>query len=417
MSCKLSIRDFLSDLQAKLLENKEVNQKLRSLSKRRRYLKNEQTRLTEDLSRKEQELKQGNLFERLTNLNKQKQSLEATRIRLETDKKPLIVNRDNLKTQLKSLRMKRFHRERVLKERNKPTSSRQQTAKKIAKYELVEICESITALEQQIKNNEDEIRTIDAQSELEYTDRVKLLNCEIANSNRGIEKILSPIKRRMKSITKELEFISGSIAAAKSKKESFQILGELTIKIGKSPCTVSFPMPKNPESFQEMQCNEPQLISGDLLEIDNTNVKYIGRKSTSRQEALKKVQKTFDFCNFYIYRNNVYFFDDTDMHTLAERELLIKEHYFKQEKKFIKLKKEIKLFEKMETMNVENREPIPEEVRFAVWRRDGGKCAKCGSKNKLEFDHIIPVSKGGSNTERNIQLLCEKCNREKADKI
>jgi 5-methylcytosine-specific restriction endonuclease McrA len=30
---------------------------------------------------------------------------------------------------------------------------------------------------------------------------------------------------------------------------------------------------------------------------------------------------------------------------------------------------------------------------------------------------IPPVSKGGSNTYRNLQLLCENCNREKSDNI
>jgi 5-methylcytosine-specific restriction endonuclease McrA len=63
------------------------------------------------------------------------------------------------------------------------------------------------------------------------------------------------------------------------------------------------------------------------------------------------------------------------------------------------------------------REQIPESVRIFVWRRDEGRCVKCGSQEKLEFDHIIPISKGGSSTERNIQLLCESCNREKSDKI
>lgn len=63
------------------------------------------------------------------------------------------------------------------------------------------------------------------------------------------------------------------------------------------------------------------------------------------------------------------------------------------------------------------REKISEEVRIAVWRRDGGGCSRCGSREKLEYDHIVPVSKGGSNTARNIELLCEKCNRAKSDNI
>lgn len=63
------------------------------------------------------------------------------------------------------------------------------------------------------------------------------------------------------------------------------------------------------------------------------------------------------------------------------------------------------------------RNKIPESVRNAVWRRDRGQCAECGSRENLEFDHIIPVSKGGGNTVRNIELLCENCNRKKSSKI
>jgi len=65
----------------------------------------------------------------------------------------------------------------------------------------------------------------------------------------------------------------------------------------------------------------------------------------------------------------------------------------------------------------DDRKPIPDEVKMFVWNRDNGKCVKCGSKESLEYDHIIPISKGGSNTERNIQLLCEKCNRSKRNDI
>jgi len=60
---------------------------------------------------------------------------------------------------------------------------------------------------------------------------------------------------------------------------------------------------------------------------------------------------------------------------------------------------------------------ITQETKDMVWRRDEGKCVECGSNENLEFDHIIPHSKGGANTYRNIQLLCEYCNRSKSAKI
>jgi 5-methylcytosine-specific restriction endonuclease McrA len=63
------------------------------------------------------------------------------------------------------------------------------------------------------------------------------------------------------------------------------------------------------------------------------------------------------------------------------------------------------------------REPIPEQVRHEVWRRDQGRCVDCGSRERLEFDHIVPWSEGGSNTARNIELRCETCNRIKGREI
>ena len=63
------------------------------------------------------------------------------------------------------------------------------------------------------------------------------------------------------------------------------------------------------------------------------------------------------------------------------------------------------------------REPAPKEVRTLVWRRDRGRCAKCGSHEGLDFEHVIPVDKGGSNTAENIQLLCERCRRRQNDNL
>ncbi|MEW5923615.1 MAG: HNH endonuclease [Candidatus Zixiibacteriota bacterium] len=61
---------------------------------------------------------------------------------------------------------------------------------------------------------------------------------------------------------------------------------------------------------------------------------------------------------------------------------------------------------------------IPSSVKLAVWKRDKGRCTKCGSKDNLHFDHVIPYSKGGSSlVPENIQLLCARHNLEKRDKI
>lgn len=63
------------------------------------------------------------------------------------------------------------------------------------------------------------------------------------------------------------------------------------------------------------------------------------------------------------------------------------------------------------------RPPIPKEVVDAVWNRDGGKCVYCGSMENLHLDHIIPFSKGGDTSVENLQLLCQKCNLQKSNKI
>lgn len=60
---------------------------------------------------------------------------------------------------------------------------------------------------------------------------------------------------------------------------------------------------------------------------------------------------------------------------------------------------------------------IPKDVKKYVWERDQGRCVNCGSMEGLQFDHVIPFSRGGANTRNNIQLLCEECNKTKGNEI
>lgn len=56
-------------------------------------------------------------------------------------------------------------------------------------------------------------------------------------------------------------------------------------------------------------------------------------------------------------------------------------------------------------------------TRQNVLMRDNYTCQICGATvkdgAKLEIDHIIPYSKGGTTDENNLQVLCQQCNREK----
>lgn len=83
-----------------------------------------------------------------------------------------------------------------------------------------------------------------------------------------------------------------------------------------------------------------------------------------------------------------------------EIKIHIKHFIFKRENKFSRIKKEVERFERFEKLNPIYREQIPEEVRMYVWRRDNGRCVLCNINKDLEFDHIIPVSEGGSSIKR-----------------
>lgn len=63
------------------------------------------------------------------------------------------------------------------------------------------------------------------------------------------------------------------------------------------------------------------------------------------------------------------------------------------------------------------RKPPTLRERIEVHRRDGYRCVRCGSTEDLHVDHVIPVSKGGTNNLDNLQLLCRDCNLRKGARV
>jgi len=64
--------------------------------------------------------------------------------------------------------------------------------------------------------------------------------------------------------------------------------------------------------------------------------------------------------------------------------------------------------------------PITKKIRFEVFKRDNFTCRYCGRKTPeviLEVDHIIPVSKGGTDDFENLITACFECNRGKGGEL
>ncbi|MDE2105581.1 MAG: HNH endonuclease [Patescibacteria group bacterium] len=58
-----------------------------------------------------------------------------------------------------------------------------------------------------------------------------------------------------------------------------------------------------------------------------------------------------------------------------------------------------------------------ERLRSTVFERDGHRCVYCGASDlPLHCDHVIPVSRGGSNDMSNLATACAPCNLSKSTK-
>ena len=58
---------------------------------------------------------------------------------------------------------------------------------------------------------------------------------------------------------------------------------------------------------------------------------------------------------------------------------------------------------------------LSHNIREKLFKLQKGKCACCKKPlgDDCHLDHIVPLSKGGSNTDDNIQLLTQRCNNQK----
>lgn len=69
------------------------------------------------------------------------------------------------------------------------------------------------------------------------------------------------------------------------------------------------------------------------------------------------------------------------------------------------------LFDRFASRKV--RKGLSKKTATAILHKYNFSCVKCGTKDRLQVDHIVPVKRGGKDELTNLQVLCQPCNLRK----
>ncbi len=148
----------------------------------------------------------------------------------------------------------------------------------------------------------------------------------------------------------------------------------------------------------------------NISEIDEVQnvLKAIQKFSTSGEnEQIKKDSLLWFFKGKLIWTNrparNKY---DYDLICLR-----IEEHVQSEDDEILRLKKRVSRIRRIIDKDFQKikRRQIDDDVLAFVLQRDKN-CCRCGAEEELQFDHILPVSKGGNDEPENLRILCATCN-------
>jgi 5-methylcytosine-specific restriction endonuclease McrA len=136
-----------------------------------------------------------------------------------------------------------------------------------------------------------------------------------------------------------------------------------------------------------------------------------GAESELRYET-NVLQRLWFFSNFLLYVNRQCRSEKDYEHI----KLKVEEHVLERGDEYQKLINKIDRLRQISSNRLQiNRKQIPDHVLAFVLQRDLNKCVICGDDSNLQFDHILPVSKGGNNEPQNLRILCQQCNQSRGN--
>jgi len=147
--------------------------------------------------------------------------------------------------------------------------------------------------------------------------------------------------------------------------------------------------------------------------LDELKVKYSKNTTNSYQEYNYYLYDLLiNNCNKYINEAFNILFDDRNL--MKNFSILVSKLILKIEKEqYPKFLKDDGIIKRYSNWN--------KWLQEALVYREKGCCANCGCdlsgiiaiKNKINIDHIVPLTKGGTNDPTNLQILCSTCNKKK----
>jgi hypothetical protein len=152
-----------------------------------------------------------------------------------------------------------------------------------------------------------------------------------------------------------------------------------------------------------------RFASGKLQSPKSLSVASYRRLEASQQDVPVVLLDPTDRKKRWWWFRDEFYWEDESLGAVEVKALIL-ERLGQQQRR---VQRAVALMDQTSPQPSSTRDVVPEAIRLEVWRRDAGRCVQCGSKRRLQFDHVIPVHLGGASTVANLQLLCSDCNQAK----
>ena len=220
--------------------------------------------------------------------------------------------------------------------------------------------------------------------------------------------------------TKELGYSEPSASRRIQSARLLKDFPELEKKISDGRLTMTN-VAQAAQTFKNENITDPNIKKTILRQIENTSKTGCAKKllefttpTPLPKEKIKVVSPTFYSVHWNLSQETMTLFEELKgllAHRKLDQDQILALAFEIANEKIKKDKFRINANFNTPVAKPCTKRTIPSRVKKEVYERDHGRCTKCQSTYKLEYDHMIPFSMGGESTVDNLRVLCFSCNQ------